>query len=190
MTGGFKKWLPQILKWECVFEHGHYGNFDHVISENVQGDAGGLTKWGIDQRSHPKVDIENLTYSEAAAIYDFEYWREIRGDELPNGFDLAVFDIAVNNGKHTAGLLLQKALGGKYLGRLDGIIGPKTVAACNKADRENLLRLLELREEHYRQIVYHNPPKKKFLKGWLNRNNDLRKVLGFAVLSDAGEDKA
>lgn len=190
MTGGLKKWLPQILKWECVFRKGHYGDFDHVISEKVAGDAGGLTKWGIDQRSHPKVDIENLDYTTAAAIYDFEYWREIRGDELPNGFDLVVFDIAVNNGKHTAGLLLQKALGGLYLARLDGIIGPKTIAACNKANKGNLLRMLELREEYYRQIVFHNPKKKKFLNGWINRNNDLRKVLGFAVLSDTDTDQS
>src|SRR6478735_11274468 len=37
--------------------------------ENVPGDPGGPTKYGIDQRSHPDVNIRALTKEQAKAIY-------------------------------------------------------------------------------------------------------------------------
>jgi len=60
----------------------------------------------------------------------------IKGDGLPTGVDLMVFDAAVNQGPKWAAKFLQRALGVKD----DGIIGPQTLAAAkNKSDQRGLI---------------------------------------------------
>ena len=41
---------------------------------NDPKDPGGETNFGIAKRSHPDVDIENLTEDEAKDIYKEHYW--------------------------------------------------------------------------------------------------------------------
>jgi len=50
MTARFKdEIIPWLFKWEGTYY------------EDDKDDPGGATKFGIDQRSHPHVDIRNLT---------------------------------------------------------------------------------------------------------------------------------
>jgi hypothetical protein len=72
--------------------------FEGEGGEASPGDPGGLTKWGISQRSHPNLDIANLTREQAIEIYRTEYWDRLRCDRLPARFDVAMFDTAVNVG--------------------------------------------------------------------------------------------
>lgn len=137
--------------------------------ENDPSDPGGATKYGIDQRSHPTVNIRNLTRDQARQIYWHSYWRTIAGAYLPARTAWAVMDCAVNCGRAQSVKWLQRAL------RIndDGIIGPRTLEhASLENDSELALAVLAQREAHYRALA-----KKgnfaKFLKGWLNRNNDL-----------------
>jgi hypothetical protein len=58
-----------ILPHEEEFARGYWGDERFVVVENVPGDDGGLTKYGIDEESHPDVDIANLTRDQAIAIY-------------------------------------------------------------------------------------------------------------------------
>lgn len=90
------------------------------------GDPGGRTKFGISQRAYPRVDIKNLTLDGARAIYLADYWRPIRGDELPISLALLVFDSAVNNGVGQAIRWLQRAADVP----IDGVLGPRTIAAA------------------------------------------------------------
>src|SRR3954447_9587673 len=77
---------------------------------DMPGDPGGATNMGItratlaDWRGAPvsKDDVLSLERDEAAAIYRRRYWDAIRGDELPAGLDLALFDDAVNSGPRMA----------------------------------------------------------------------------------------
>jgi lysozyme family protein len=180
MKENFETWLKFEMQHECVFERGHYGDFDHVISENVSGDSGGLTKFGIDQASHPHVNIRALDYDGAAQIFRDAYWNRVRGDELPAGYDMAVSDIAVNNGTGTAAKLLQRACNHAKVDppiTEDGYIGPKTIAAANKAGADGLCHLIALRENHYLAIVENHPTQHKFLRGWLDRNKDLAQLV-------------
>ncbi len=114
------------------------GDFHRCISlilgeeggiENHRKDPGGLTKYGISQRSYPTLNIAALTLDDAKAIYRRDYWNPIRGDELPSGLDLTLFDSAINQGPVTAIQLLQQALQIKA----DGRLGPITLAASFKA---------------------------------------------------------
>lgn len=45
---------------------------------SVEGDAGGLTKYGISKRSYPHLDIANLTKEKAAEIYRRDFWPPIK----------------------------------------------------------------------------------------------------------------
>ena len=114
------------------------GDFNHCIDRilaeegglsNHPADPGGLTKYGISKRSYPTLDIANLTLANAQSIYHRDYWQPIHGDQLPPGLDLLMLDCAINQGVVTAIQLLQQAL------RIqdDGLIGPKTLTAAERA---------------------------------------------------------
>jgi lysozyme family protein len=182
MRDNFQASLLFVLRHECVYAPGHEDDLDFVICENVPGDPGGCTKYGIDAADHPGVDIPGLTLDQAMEMYRDAEWTQCQCDALPQGIDTAVFDTAVNNGVHTAGILLQRALnacGGTL--EVDGEIGPVTIAAANQicdASKWGVLgNLLEFRRQHYADIVLLHPAEGEFLQGWLNRVNDLEQSL-------------
>lgn len=159
MTSRFLKFMPFIFKWE--------GGYD-----NDPDDPGGETKYGIDKRSHPHEDIKNLTIERAQEIYFKEYWERNRCEELPPKVGEVVMNIAVNAGSGRASKWLQQFAGTTP----DGVIGPKTIAAATEKGTCLAGSLLDRMEAHYRSIARGRLA--KFLKGWLNRNNDLRDYLG------------
>jgi len=121
MKDNFRFCLDQVLKYEG-------GRVDDPR------DPGGRTAYGVTQRVYdawrvkhgqPKVDVFNIARSEIEAIYRQEYWDKVRGDDLPAGVDLAVFDYAVNSGVSRAVKHLQAVVGV----REDGEIGPATLQA-------------------------------------------------------------
>ena len=117
-----------------VYEGGYS---DHPL------DPGGATNLGITMAelgkwrggAVSKADVKALTWDEAAAIYRRKYWDAMRCDDLPAGIDLAVYDCAVNQGVGRAARYLQQASGAK----VDGIMGPVTVAAVSMVDPGTLL---------------------------------------------------
>lgn len=83
------------------------------------------TKYGISAAAFPDLDIRNLTLDDVKPIYKAKYWDEIGGDTLPDGFDLATFDYAVNSGPARALRDAQTVIGAPA----DGKFGPLTRAA-------------------------------------------------------------
>jgi len=157
MTDRFNKWFEWLLLWEGT------------TFENDPDDPGGRTKFGIDQRSHPKVDIKNLTKEGAAQIYWNEYWNAVHAEELPKGVGEVVANIAVNTGKGNASHWLQNAIKVNS----DGIIGENTIKISNQVSpKDTCDRLLTHLEEFYKSIA--TGKKIKYLKGWLNRTKSLR----------------
>ncbi len=146
------------------------GDFNRCISlilgeeggiENHRKDPGGLTKYGISQRSYPRADIAALTLDDAKAIYRRDYWNPIRGDELPSGLDLTLFDGAINQGPITTIGLLQHALQIK----VDGRLGPITLAASFKAMPDLLDDFAAERALRYE----FNSNEETFGRGWYRR---------------------
>ena len=132
---------------------------------NVSGDPGGLTNFGISQRSYPAVAIRLLTPATAAAIYHRDFWHydEVTNQALAN----KIFDMSVNMG-HTAISILQRCVSVTP----DGIWGPATCAATNAVDAAMPGLLDEYKMElanHYRNLVLANPALAQFLNGWLKR---------------------
>jgi len=174
----FDKAVAFVLDSECVFQKGHHGNFDFVMSENVKGDRGGLTKFGIDHRSHPDVDIENLTLEQAKEIYRTEYWLKGLCDKMPWPVSFAHFDACVNTGIGQAAKFLQRAIGADA----DGAIGPKTlkalVLACGTRGPVAIAEeIVSSRETFYKKLAADNKEDEKFLDGWLNRVSNLQTKL-------------
>lgn len=140
---------------ELIFKH-EGGLVEHP------SDPGGLTKYGISQRSYPRLDIRNLTKEQAKDIYKRDYWDKIKGDLLPAGISTLVFDSAVNQGTLRATMFLQKALGVEA----DGIIGPRTVAAASRANlRDFAVKFGAERALHYAKL----PTFPIFGRGWMRR---------------------
>lgn len=120
------------------------------------------TKYGISAMAYPHLDIANLGIIDARAIYMRDYWTPSHCDILPSGIDALVFDMAVNHGNFRALKILQEALGVTT----DGIIGPVTLAAIQKADHAKLLEEITAR----RGVYYGNIPSfDTFGLGWMRR---------------------
>lgn len=141
---------------------------DRVVED--PRDPGGLTKWGIALNSHPELGrdgILKLTRARAVKIYRSKYWSPGKISSFPARIRLALMDGCVNHGVAGNGKLIQRAA--NNLGRgltVDGIVGPKTLAAVKMLDPEVfLIHYLEARQGLYRDL----PTYDRFGKGWERR---------------------
>lgn len=116
---------------------------------NDPDDPGGETKWGISKRAYPDVDIKNLTPELAAGIYWRDYFVASGAVNLPFPYCAAAFDTAVNLGVGRCKQFVETA--------------------------EDWQGLLARRNAYYTDLVKKKPALQKYLKGWLNRLNDLKK---------------
>jgi lysozyme family protein len=107
---------------------GHEGGY----SANP-ADPGGVTNWGISQRSYPELDIKNLTREQASAIYLRDFWQPL--GSAPEAIKFQVFDFAVNSGMQTAVRKLQAAIGVAD----DGHWGPVSAAKLARLDQNDVL---------------------------------------------------
>jgi lysozyme family protein len=144
-------------------------------------DSGGRTNLGVTQRvweefvGHPvsEADMRALTPQKVAPMYKIKYWNPSYCAVLPKGLDYVVFDFAVNAGTGRSVKTLQSAIG--LLA--DGVIGPRTMAAINGANPKDLIaKFSDARADFYQGIVARKPDQARFIKGWLNRVEDARKL--------------
>lgn len=132
----FAKALPRILTYEG-------GEVDNPR------DPGGRTDKGITQNTYnifrrsvglAEQDVYLVSGDEVATIYKSRYWDMVKADDLPAGLDLCVFDGAVNSGPGQSGKWLQRSLGDKFVGTVDGLIGPRTIQSIEEfGDVETLI---------------------------------------------------
>lgn len=134
-------------------------------------DSGGATKYGIAKRWNPGVNIAELTREQAIEIYRDRYWNGQRYDRLPEVIAIKAFDLAVNMGKRSAVICLQRALRAVGLTVvIDGVLGPETWTAASEAEPFSLLAALRSEAAgEYRVLVARNGDQAAFLRGWLNR---------------------
>lgn len=142
---------------------------------NDPDDKGGETKYGISKRQYPYMNIKDLTEDQARGIYKRDYWNKLNLDKVnDHTVSLEIFDTGVNMGVTKAIFILQESL--NYLRhtlKIDGIIGPITLAAVNdyKYPRDLVKTLDGVQFMYYLNIVKKNPSQKKFARGWLKRIN-------------------
>ena len=96
-------------------------------------DRGGETKFGISKRRYPALDIKNLTKEQAVNIFYTDFWTMYGYDRIEDDrLAEKVFSFCVNMGPNQAHVILQIALnqtGCRVV--VDGLLGPKTIAAVN-----------------------------------------------------------
>lgn len=164
--GRFEACLAHVLRQEG-------GYVDHPA------DPGGATSMGITHKTLarwrnvspwwdlPKSAVAHLSHGEAGQIYRAFYWNAVRGDALPSGVDLAVFDYAVNSGPDRAARALQTALGVA----VDGQIGPITLAAAAKADMRSIIsKICDRRLVFLKSLSTYST----FGRGWASRVASVR----------------
>src|SRR5437879_751893 len=151
------------MRTVLVFEGGKVNN---------PNDPGGRTKEGVIQRVYdgwrrrkglPLRSVYDMEAAERDDIYRNQYWVAVRGDELPAGVDLAVYDGAVNSGPAQAIKWLQRALGIT----VDGHIGEATLRALEECtDLDGLIGRICARRLAFMQSLRTWPT---FGKGWARR---------------------
>lgn len=170
--------LANERRYKNVFPNFKKNVFIHTLKwegggklHNVSGDSGGWTIWGIAYNHNKEVfkdlnDFKDTTYDEAAAIAFVKYFLSSGADYVPANHQLMYFDTAYNLGVPRAITLAQRCIGVKD----DGILGPMT--------KSKLILLTEDciyqgRKGWYNYLVKTNVKFNKFIKGWMNRANDI-----------------
>lgn len=173
MRENFLKSMPIILAYE-----GGWSNHPR--------DPGGVTLEGIIQRVYDGYRtrkgrrIQPLTKAmrftpawevERNEIYKVQYWDAVRGDELPAGIDVVMFDSGIMSGPRQAILWLQRAL---RMNDCDGHIGEATLSAIeNHSDHDALVAEICARRLGFVQSL---ETWTDFGKGWAKRIANLKQI--------------
>ena len=144
---------------------------------NHPKDPGGETNLGVTKRVYEEFggtkDMKELTVEDVAPIYKKGYWDKMKGDDLPGGLDLCVFDFGVNAGPGRAAKYLQTQIGTGA----DGGIGPNTLAKLEEYIRENGEHEAEKKYQEMRQKYYESLSTfATFGKGWTRRVDETTKL--------------
>ena len=135
---------------------------------NDPDDPGGETNFGIAKRSHPDVDIKNLTKEGAKEIYREVYWDKNKVEKVPEQLRHIYFDMCVNMGRKRAGRIVQRAANNKGHNLVvDGVLGPVTLGKINNVELE---RVRAFRIKYYADLVTRKPNQEKFYFGWFRRS--------------------
>lgn len=184
------KLIPHIIKWETGVVRLYGESLERLFERarrngwaNDPDDRGGATQTGVTfatfknyrrmkGKTPPSLsDLKNITYEEWRDLLFSLFWEKIHANAIGNE-DVAIMiaDWYWGSGiwaiKNT-----QKVLGVTR----DGIFGSKTLAAINgwkNGQRDLFYALKAERIAYYKRIAVGS--QKKWLKGWLNRVNDLR----------------
>ena len=137
---------------------------------NHPKDPGGETNLGVTKRVYEEhggtKDMKDLTVEDVAPIYKKGYWDKMKGDVLPSGLDLCVFDFGVNAGPGRAAKYLQTMIGSTP----DGGIGPMTLKAVSEyVEEHGLVKAIEnyqdARQSYYEKLSTFDT----FGRGWTRR---------------------
>lgn len=170
----YTKLIPSILKWEGGWS-------------NDKADKGGPTMKGVTIATYTAycakkgwpvpslTQLKNITKEEWEKIFKTMFWDRWKADQIENQ---SIANLLVD-WVWTSGIYgikyPQQVLGVE----VDGKVGPKTLAAINNYSNQKELfdKLWARRKQHFIDIANSRPGNSKFLKGWLNRLNDLKFVV-------------
>ena len=139
---------------------------------NNPNDRGGETNLGVTKKVYQEwggtKNMKDLTVEDVAPIYKKNYWDRCKCDDLVGGFDLSVFDMAVNAGTGRSAKFVQKICGATQ----DGAIGGKTLALLRGIGAEYAINeFAKIRLEYYSSLSTY----KHFGRGWDRRTEETRK---------------
>ena len=166
------KLLPFILSWE-----GGYVNdpVDKGGATNMGVTIATWRKVGYDKDGDGDIDVDDLRLLSKDDVLNRvlkpHYWDKWKADQIKSQ---SVANILVDWvwGSGANGIKIPQKLLGLTV---DGIVGPKTLAAVNSSDSLVLFNTIKTEREAFLwRIVERDPTQKRFIKGWLNRLNALK----------------
>ena len=141
---------------------------------NHPKDPGGETNLGVTKRVYEdfggEKEMKDLTKEDVEPIYKQNYWDRVKGDDLPEGLDLCIFDFAVNAGPGRAAKFIQRLVGTT----VDGGIGPNTLKCIDDYVKENSVaetieKYQSMRQEYYEGLSTFET----FGRGWTRRVDEV-----------------
>ena len=141
---------------------------------NHPKDPGGETNLGVTKRVYEdfggEKEMKDLTKEDVEPIYKKNYWDRVKGDDLPEGLDLCIFDFAVNAGPGRAAKFIQRLVGTT----VDGGIGPNTLKCIDDYVKENSVaetieKYQSMRQEYYEGLSTFET----FGRGWTRRVDEV-----------------
>ena len=132
-------------------------------------DRGGRTKHGISEKSNPEAWADgDVDEEESRRIYERKYVTGPGFDKIvDHQLRAQLVDFGVHSGPMLAIMKLQEAL---QTVTVDGILGPKTLAAIADWHSDALnTALVKARVRMSCRIVKRDPSQLKWLDGWVNR---------------------
>ena len=154
-------------------------------------DKGGKTRYGITQAVYdnyrdkiklPHQDVNDISINEVKTIYQNSYYKDIHASEMSPKLATVMLDTAVNFGNGTAYVIFQRALGivGKEAQALNwGELTDYSFNNLSVSQEDELAKriIFERMRSRY-NIVNNNKTQASFLKGWLERDKQLKTTLG------------
>lgn len=158
----FDKYAPRLKKWE--------GN----KYANRPSDEGGPTNSGITLATFRQffgqdktiADLKALTEEQWRTVMKGGFWDKCRADQINNQSVAEIFvDWCINAGIGKI-KMVQQMVGTQA----DGIVGPKTIDAINRANQQVLHRQIKLaRAKRYIAQIEARPFNMDNFNGWFNR---------------------
>ncbi len=169
---------PAGLTGEKLFEKARKTGYT-----NDPDDLGGATMVGVTIATYkeycrkkgypvPTIDrLRNMTYAQWLDILKTMFWDRWQADKIANQ---SVAEILVDwvwaSGKY--GITIPQQVLGVTV---DGVVGPKTLAALNKQNPAQFFaRIVAERKAYIDRICASRPVNNKYKRGWLNRLNAIK----------------
>lgn len=156
-------------------------------------DPGGATKHGVTIHTMRRLgldldrdgqitarDVQRLSAAQAAEIFVEHYFRQPRIAELPEALQAPVFDMYVNAGANAVRILQRLLTEMRLTVAVDGVIGPRTIAAAQAAAQAAPGHLADAygiaRRNYYYALADARPASRKYARardggkgGWILR---------------------
>ena len=168
------KLAPWILKWEGGFVN---DPADLGGATNMGAAIGTWKSCGYDKDGDGHIDVDDLRLLTREDVVNRvlkpHYWDRWKADLITSQ---SVANILVDwvwaSGVH--GIKIPQRLLGVTV---DGIVGPKTLAAVNARNPRELFDMIKIaRFDFIEDICKKRPANNKFKRGWMNRINDIAYV--------------
>ena len=143
-------------------------------------DPGGMTNLGVTQKTYSqwikhsasKVEMLGLTPDKVSPLYKAYFWDLVKGDILPKGLDLCIFDFDVNGGVHSA-KALQTLVGATTDGHIgDGTIGKLNSYIAAYGVDKAIAGFQDLRAQYYHTLSKFD----RYGAGWIRRTNEIKDI--------------